>query len=234
MFIEGSAGAALLIYDGEFYPLFSGGLKAGIRFALKDWYIEPAIRGGYPHIIGVALTAGYVPHRKKSAGDSKRVTVIPLEKDESAAIIPLEKDESAAVIPPEAPKEETVSPGEIPVEKLPEDIKLDIVIQFRAGITRIDDGEMGKLKKLGEKLREYPAQRIRIAGYCAATGSINAQLSNSSERARGVADYLIRNGYAESERVDIAGYGAENPLAPNNSPANRVKNDRVEVIILKD
>jgi outer membrane protein OmpA-like peptidoglycan-associated protein len=216
LFIEGRAGEALLLYNGDIYPVFSGGISAGIRFALKDWYIEPAVRAGYPVIIGAALTAGYSPRRKKPA------------------VIPREKDESAAAIPPVALQEETVRPGETPVEKLREDIKLDIVIRFRANITSIDDGEMETLTEIGKRLREYPAQRIRIAGYSTATGSSGAQLSNSLERARGVAEYLIRNGYAESERVDIAGFGAENPLVPNNSPANRARNDRVEVIILKD
>ncbi|GHV51561.1 hypothetical protein AGMMS49579_07130 [Spirochaetia bacterium] len=224
LFVEGSAGAALLLFDGDWYPSFSGGLKAGIRFALKDWYIEPAVRSGYPFILGVSLTAGYVPQRKQPAEDSKKVRSIP------------------AAIPPEEPKEEIVTPieipAEVPVEKLREDIKLDIDIRFRANIIRlierIDDGELEKLKQIGEKLREYPANRIHVAGYSAETGSINAQLVNSLERARWVADYLVRNGYAESERIETVGLGAANPVAPNNSPANRAKNDRVEVTILKD
>ncbi|GHV76675.1 hypothetical protein AGMMS49942_14960 [Spirochaetia bacterium] len=223
MFIEGSAGAALLLFDGDWNPAFSGGLKAGIRFALKDWYIEPAVRGGYPVIVGVSLTAGYALRRKQPAGDSKKVRAIPLEKGESTAAIKAEE-----------PKEEKVSPAEVPVEKLREDIKLDIVIRFRANTIGIDEGELEKLGQIGEKLREYPGQRIRIAGYSAQTGSTNAQLFNSLERAQATADYLVKNGYAESERIDVAGLGAADPIAPNNSPANRAQNDRVEVTILKD
>ena len=38
----------------------SAGLTAGWRFLLRDrWYIEPAIRAGYPYIAGAGVSAGF-------------------------------------------------------------------------------------------------------------------------------------------------------------------------------
>ena len=57
-FVQAEAGTAILLEDSKSYPSFLGGLAAGWRFVLgKRFYIEPAIRGGYPHIWGVSLTA---------------------------------------------------------------------------------------------------------------------------------------------------------------------------------
>jgi hypothetical protein len=59
LFVEGDIGAALLLYESGFYPAFSGGLSGGIRVILKNWYIEPYVRGGYPVKVGGGLLFGY-------------------------------------------------------------------------------------------------------------------------------------------------------------------------------
>jgi hypothetical protein len=59
LFVEGDLGAALFRYGGDFSHDFSGGLNGGIRIILKNWYIEPYVRGGYPVLFGGGLLAGY-------------------------------------------------------------------------------------------------------------------------------------------------------------------------------
>jgi hypothetical protein len=59
LFIQGDLGAALFLYENDFYHDFSGGLGAGIRFILNHWYIEPYVRGGYPVKVGGGLLVGY-------------------------------------------------------------------------------------------------------------------------------------------------------------------------------
>jgi hypothetical protein len=64
-FLQLNAGAALFALDGAFTVhngagRISAGLSAGWRFPLgAHWYIEPAVRAGYPYIVGADLSAGY-------------------------------------------------------------------------------------------------------------------------------------------------------------------------------
>jgi hypothetical protein len=62
LFAQLEAGADLIFYDGETFPAFLGGLAVGWRVSLGgpsgSWYLEPAIRGGYPYIWGAGLGFG--------------------------------------------------------------------------------------------------------------------------------------------------------------------------------
>jgi len=64
-FLQITAGPSLFFIPGEkitFPPelgMISAGLSFGWRFLFKDrWFIEPAIRGGYPFIVGGGFSAG--------------------------------------------------------------------------------------------------------------------------------------------------------------------------------
>ncbi|HKD37685.1 MAG TPA: OmpA family protein, partial [Pirellulales bacterium] len=50
-------------------------------------------------------------------------------------------------------------------------------------------------------------------------------------RARTVAKYLAKSGVAE-QRMGVAGYGGQQPVAPNNTPTDRRRNRRVEIFIV--
>jgi hypothetical protein len=65
LFLQLNAGSVLFAKYG---PLglparsgtFSSGLTAGWRFLLGEhWYIEPAVRAGYPYMAGGGISAGY-------------------------------------------------------------------------------------------------------------------------------------------------------------------------------
>ncbi|MBN1282652.1 MAG: OmpA family protein [Proteobacteria bacterium] len=73
---------------------------------------------------------------------------------------------------------------------------------------------------------------LSIEGHCDIVGSdlYNQQLSE--RRARAVYDYLLKNGI-DAGRMRTVGYGRTKPLLPNDSPANRAKNRRVEIHIIK-
>jgi chemotaxis protein MotB len=53
----------------------------------------------------------------------------------------------------------------------------------------------------------------------------------STSRALTVAKYLGKSGVAE-QRMGVAGYGGQQPIAPNTSPADRRRNRRVEIFIV--
>lgn len=54
----------------------------------------------------------------------------------------------------------------------------------------------------------------------------------STYRATTVVRYLIDQKGLDRRRISAAGYGEERPLVPNDTPANRAKNRRVEIVVL--
>jgi flagellar motor protein MotB len=59
-------------------------------------------------------------------------------------------------------------------------------------------------------------------------------LELSGKRALKVADFLGKDGGLHASRVSYAGYGEHDPAGPNDSEANRAKNRRVEIIIIRN
>jgi len=66
------------------------------------------------------------------------------------------------------------------------------------------------------------AEAAREAGY-------NQQLSQA--RAESVRDYLVEQGIPAARIPSVEGFGRTRPAAPNDTPANREKNRRVEIVI---
>jgi hypothetical protein len=58
LFAQLELGADLIFSDGETIPAFLGGLALGWRLPLGSWYLEPALRAGYPYIWGLGLGFG--------------------------------------------------------------------------------------------------------------------------------------------------------------------------------
>ena len=84
------------------------------------------------------------------------------------------------------------------------------------------------LDRLGEALRLPAAsgKRVRIAGHADASGSRDYNRSLSRERARSVKQYLARAHGIDGNRLEVAGYGEDQPL-PGTDPYDGV-NRRVE------
>ncbi|MFY0521822.1 OmpA family protein [Archangium gephyra] len=74
-------------------------------------------------------------------------------------------------------------------------------------------------------------QRIRIEGHTDNQGDKTANLNLSKERARAVADYLIKAGL-DPARLESEGFGDSRPVAPNMTPRGRELNRRVDFVIL--
>ena len=86
------------------------------------------------------------------------------------------------------------------------------------------------LAKLVGILLMIPDTAIQIEGHTDATGSeeINAKLSR--ERAASVMDFLKSQGVAEA-KMTATGLGSSQPVASNDTPDDRSKNRRVEIVV---
>ena len=63
-------------------------------------------------------------------------------------------------------------------------------------------------------------------------GSKESSKKLADERARSVAEFLIKLGVKDKKQVFIQGLGAENPVAPSDTEENKARNRRVEITIL--
>jgi peptidoglycan-binding protein ArfA len=86
------------------------------------------------------------------------------------------------------------------------------------------------LTLVSDKLKACPTTHATINGYSdnSGTEAINIPLSN--QRAQKVADFLAAHGVAGAQLV-VKGLGSVNPVAPNDTPENRAKNRRVEIVV---
>ncbi|MEK0430321.1 MAG: hypothetical protein RL139_125 [Gemmatimonadota bacterium] len=94
---------------------------------------------------------------------------------------------------------------------------------FREAVPRLDE--------LAQLLRANPDRRVEVGGHADETGSDAVNLSISQQRAAAVVAALVRRGVPEGQVV-LRAYGRSRPIAPNDTPVNRAKNRRVELVLL--
>ena len=90
----------------------------------------------------------------------------------------------------------------------------------------------GTLKEIANTLMENPAVRINITGHTDADGADDANLDLSKRRADAVKNELTKSFGIDAARIETTGKGETQPVAPNNSAANKALNRRVEFIKL--
>ncbi len=112
------------------------------------------------------------------------------------------------------------------------ELKLEIPsdITFDSGQAAIKPALRPILDKFAASLKEHPATHIRIIGHTDSIGSDAANNRLSLDRASAARDYLVDRGVLAS-RIEIAGRGEREPIAPNDTEANRAKNRRIEIYV---
>ena len=103
-------------------------------------------------------------------------------------------------------------------------------ILFDVGQATLKTTSQISVAKLAGILMVFPHMNLSIEGYTDATGSRETNMRLSMERARTVYEFLMVQGIS-SDRMKYQGFGPENPVAPNDTEANRTRNRRVEVVL---
>lgn len=103
-------------------------------------------------------------------------------------------------------------------------------ILFDLGKASLMPASQISVAKLAGILTVFPQMNLSIEGYTDSTGSLELNMRLSTERARTVYEFLLGQGIA-ADRMKYQGFGPENPVAPNDTEANRAKNRRVEVVL---
>ncbi|GAB4368079.1 MAG: hypothetical protein Kow0042_09050 [Calditrichia bacterium] len=105
-------------------------------------------------------------------------------------------------------------------------------INFGSSSSRLTPASLKILDKVVRTLKQNPEIEVEIRGYTDNTGSYQANIRLSQMRADAVKEYLVKQG-VEAGRIRTKGYGPENPIAPNDTPAGRAKNRRIEFFRIK-
>ncbi len=88
-----------------------------------------------------------------------------------------------------------------------------------------------KLDALIEVLRQNPTIDIVIYGHTDNIGTEKYNQALSENRAKTIADYMIKKGIA-SNRISYIGFGSKRPIADNSTEEGRQKNRRVEIKLI--
>jgi outer membrane protein OmpA-like peptidoglycan-associated protein len=101
-------------------------------------------------------------------------------------------------------------------------------VAFASGASTLLPASRPALDEVAKTLLDNPTVKVEIGGHTDRTGSepVNARISLG--RANAVRTYLISKGVA-ADRMTAKGYGSSKPVAPNNTPAGRATNRRVEL-----
>jgi OOP family OmpA-OmpF porin len=88
-----------------------------------------------------------------------------------------------------------------------------------------------ELDEVGKFLKGKPEAFVAVFGYTDDTGKAEYNVELSRKRAEAAANYLQKNYQLTSDRVVALWYGAENPIAGNDTAEGRAQNRRVEISI---
>ena len=125
------------------------------------------------------------------------------------------------------------SESNIEVENTAAGIKLTIPnLQFEPDSAMLVKGEYSRIDDIYEILKMVPQAQILIEGHTAKTGNDKGEMNLSVERAKSIAQELVKRGIKEG-RLICKGSGSTKPIADNSTAEGKKINRRVEITILK-
>lgn len=105
-------------------------------------------------------------------------------------------------------------------------------LEFETAKAIIKESSFESLDRLAELLVKKPEWRLKVTGHTDSQGGAQNNLILSKKRAEAVSAYLNSKGITEPERIIIAYFGEEKPIADNETPEGRQANRRVEMDII--
>jgi len=121
------------------------------------------------------------------------------------------------------------------VQDDPEVVSPPVVLRnvlFETGSAELLPESTFELNKLLQLLQNNETLRIRINGHTDNVGSAEDNMVLSTNRAKAVFDYLVKNGIAV-ERLKFKGFGETKPIDSNDTNWGRQNNRRTEFVMLK-
>jgi outer membrane protein OmpA-like peptidoglycan-associated protein len=105
-------------------------------------------------------------------------------------------------------------------------------IIFLSGTSIVNHASRPSVVRAATLLKSCPTARVEVAGHTDNLGSAASSLPLSEQRAAAIKASLVRLG-VPATRLLAHGYGETFPIAPNDTPAGRIANRRVELRVLQ-
>jgi outer membrane protein OmpA-like peptidoglycan-associated protein len=101
-------------------------------------------------------------------------------------------------------------------------------VNFKSGSAVLETDAAKTLDEAVQSLTYWSDVKVEVGGYTDNRGSAALNKALSLDRAKAVKAYFASKGI-DPARMDVKGYGSENPVADNNTPEGQAQNRRVEV-----
>lgn len=105
-------------------------------------------------------------------------------------------------------------------------------ILFDLGKSDLKPASKETLNSVISIMKNYPREKFYIAGHSDNSFTKEYNLTLSLDRANNVKNYLIANGI-DSSRLTAEGFGEDKPIATNDTKEGRLRNRRVEILLMK-
>lgn len=126
--------------------------------------------------------------------------------------------------PPEAPT----------LAKIPKPVRLDSLSLFAPGSAELKSGSTKVLITALVNIKAQPGWLIVIAGHTDITGNSEQNLELSRTRAASVRDWMQRMGDIPDSCFAVQGFGANQPVASNDTEGGRAANRRVDIRLVPE
>lgn len=131
--------------------------------------------------------------------------------------------------PPPPPEPEPAPRVEVRDNK----IQINEKIQFEYAKANIKEESHSLLNEIVSVIKDNPhIKKIAIEGHASSEGNADFNRTLSDNRAKAVRKFLVAQGIAE-DMLTAKGFGADNPIASNDTEEGREKNRRVEFNIVE-
>ncbi|MDR1614741.1 MAG: OmpA family protein [Campylobacteraceae bacterium] len=124
------------------------------------------------------------------------------------------------------------TPAEFKVDSVGCIKSITLKINFASNKADIADKFKPQIKSVAEILQNERDYKVILEGHTDSTGSKDLNLKLSEQRAKSVAEELIRLG-VDKERIITEWFGSEKPIASNKNIEGRAENRRIEAIFIK-
>jgi OmpA-OmpF porin, OOP family len=218
---------------------FLGGAPAGLAALLKPEvesreYREPVVRAAHYEPIRayaearrsitpwlwalpLAFIIPFVGYLLSSGNEGRRVAM-----DRPAADI--------TQVPVQEPARPVGTTGSVPAAATPKEFG-PFTLEFQTGTSSLTAASVARLHEVVDVLEANPNAHADINGFTDSTGSDAANRRLSEARATAAAGKIAGLGIDKS-RLTAQGFGAENPVADNDSADGRQRNRRVEIRVM--
>ncbi len=105
-------------------------------------------------------------------------------------------------------------------------------LQFEKGTAKFLKTSYKILDEAVRVVNNHPFMEIQINGHVSNEGDESKNKKLSKERAKAVHDYLLSHGIISP--MTYKGFGSALPIAPNDTDQNKAKNDRIEIMVIKE